>query len=163
MCVHGYGRWRRRLVREHTSHRVAMTRDCIAEQICVGRVFCDNSGMNWHVIVLIIAIVTGFLVIRRIGLISLEKARSHLRKGALLVDVRSTAEFKAHHLPGAMNVPLDILHSSAQGYLPDKKQVLLLHCHSGTRSAVACRVLKQMGYSGVFNVGSLGRAQKIIG
>ena len=118
--------------------------------------------MNWQLILSVIAVVGVFLMLRRIGLISLQKARAYLQNGALLVDVRSTAEFKAHHLPGAMNVPLDILHSSAQSYLPDKKKVLLLHCHSGTRSAVACRVLKQIGYSSVFNIGSLGRAQKVI-
>lgn len=131
-------------------------------EICISAIPGDNTVMNWHVIVSVITVVLVFLVLRRIGLVSVRNARAHLQSGALLVDVRSTAEFKAHHLPGAMNVPLDILHSSAQSYLPDKRKVLLLHCHSGTRSAVACRVLKQMGYSSVFNLGSLGRAQKIV-
>jgi len=122
----------------------------------------DNSGMNWQLILSVIAVVVVLLVLKRIGLISLQKARAHLQSGALLVDVRSTAEFKAHHLPGAMNIPLDVLHSSAPSYLPDKRRVLLLHCQSGARSAVACRVLKQMGYTSVYNIGSLGRAQKVI-
>ena len=108
------------------------------------------------------AILVVFLVLKRIGLISLQKARTHLKSGATLVDVRSTAEFKSRRLPGAVNVPLNDLHTSAGRHLPDKNKVLLLHCQSGSRSAMACRALKQMGYTNVFNLGSLGRAQRVV-
>jgi len=47
--------------------------------------------------------------------------------------------------------------------VPDKNQVLLLHCLSGTRSGIAKRQLKSMGYQNVFNLGSYGRAGKILG
>ncbi len=108
------------------------------------------------------AFIVVFLVLKRIGLISLQKARTHLKNGAILVDVRSTSEFKSRRLPGAVNVPLNDLHASARRHLPDKNKVLLLHCHSGSRSAMACRALKQMGYNKVFNLGSLGRAQRVV-
>ncbi len=118
--------------------------------------------MNWNVLLGLGAIIAVFLIVKRIGLISLQKARTHLKNGATLVDVRSTSEFKSRRLLGAVNVPLNDLHASARRHLPDKNKVLLLHCHSGTRSAMACRALKQMGYSSVFNLGSLGRAQRVV-
>jgi rhodanese-related sulfurtransferase len=44
----------------------------------------------------------------------------------------------------------------------DKNQVLLLHCLSGTRSAMAKIKLKKMGYPNAFNLGSYGRAEGIL-
>jgi rhodanese-related sulfurtransferase len=45
---------------------------------------------------------------------------------------------------------------------PNKEQPLLLHCLSGTRSAAGEDTLKRMGYQNVLNLGSYGRAQKIL-
>ena len=118
--------------------------------------------MNWNILFWLVAILVVFLMLKRIGLISLQKARTHLKSGATLVDVRSTAEFKARRLPGAVNVPLSDLNAGTPRHFPDKNKVLLLHCHSGARSAMACRALKQMGYTNVFNVGSLARANRVV-
>ncbi len=130
--------------------------------ICIQPPTVDNSFMNWNIVLFGGVILVALLVLKRIGLISRGKARQHLQNGAMLVDVRSPGEFKSRQLPGAVNIPLDQLHSSAKRHLPDKNCVLLLHCLSGTRSGLACRALKQMGYTNVFNLGSYGRAQRII-
>ena len=78
------------------------------------------------------------------------------------MDVRSAAEFQSGHLPKAVNVPLDELRNGLPGRLKDKSQILLLHCLSGTRSGMAKRQLKGMGYRNVFNLGSYGRANRIV-
>ena len=85
-------------------------------------------------------------------LISPETARMHLQSGA---------ELESQRIPGVINIPLGELADGASRYLPDKNQVLLLHCRSGTRSGIACGLLERMGYSRVFNLGSFGRAQSI--
>ena len=46
--------------------------------------------------------------------------------------------------------------------VPDKNQVMLLHCQSGMRSAVAVGKLKSIGYANAFNLGSLSRAKAIV-
>jgi phage shock protein E len=117
--------------------------------------------MSWNLVLTIGAILIVVVVLKRIGLISLAKARTHLKNGAMLVDVRSKSEFESGRITGAVNVPLNDLQNSAQRHLKDKNRVLLLHCHSGTRSAMACRALKQMGYANVFNLGSFSRAQRV--
>jgi rhodanese-related sulfurtransferase len=61
-----------------------------------------------------------------------------------------------------VNIPLGDLADQAPHRLPDKNRVLLLHCLSGTRSGIAKRRLKSMGYTKVFNLGSFGRAQGIV-
>ena len=66
-----------------------------------------------------------------------------------LVDVRTPAEFEAGHIPGAVNVPLDVL----KGRLDDLCQVLtgqdvVLVCRSGQRAGQAQEALQQAGLTG---------------
>ena len=104
-----------------------------------------------------------FLVLKRLMLLRPAAARALVEKGARVIDVRSEGEFQERHLPGAVNVPLDRLRDEIARHAPDKEQPLLLHCLSGARSAMGKASLRKMGYPNVFNLGSYGRAAKILG
>ena len=80
-----------------------------------------------------------------------------------MVDVRTAREFASGHLPGAANIPLDELAARIAAAVPDKSTPVLVHCLSGTRSAMACRTLKGLGYAEVVNLGSVARARRIVG
>jgi phage shock protein E len=118
--------------------------------------------MDWTTIWIVIGVIAAVLVFKRLSFISPEAARKHLQEGALVVDVRSAGEYRGEHLPKAVNIPLEDLQNSMSGRVKDKNQVLLLHCLSGTRSGIAKRQLKGMGYQNVFNLGSYGRAKSIV-
>ena len=79
-----------------------------------------------------------------------------------MIDVRSEAEFRERHLPNAINIPLNRLGDEIGRYAPNKEQPLLLHCLSGTRSAMGASALKKLGYRNVSNLGSYARAEKIL-
>ena len=111
---------------------------------------------------IIAGVIAAVWVFKRLAFISPEAARKFLRQGALVVDVRDAGEYRGGHLPKAVNIPLGDLQNSLPGRVKDKNQVLLLHCLSGTRSGIAKRQLKGMGYANVFNLGSYGRAGKIL-
>ena len=117
------------------------------------------SIVTWIVIVGAIA---AFLLVKRLTQTTPATAREWLDKGALVVDVRSEAEFQEQHLPGTINIPLDRLGDEIARHAPKKEQPLLLHCRSGTRSGMGTSALKKMGYQNVFNLGSYGRAEKIL-
>jgi phage shock protein E len=102
-------------------------------------------------------------VVKKSGGISTQAALAHLKKGVLVVDVRSRGEFDSGHLPGALNIPLDEIEAALPAKVKNKNQVLLLHCLSGARSAAAQQKLKGMGYANVLNLGSLARARPIAG
>lgn len=119
--------------------------------------------MSWTSWLILACLVVVFLLLRRVGQISAKDAKGYLAQGALVVDVRTNAEFQAGHLPQAIHIPLDEVETLAGRRVQDKSQVLLLHCQSGTRSAVARRKLMQMGYSNVYNLGSYHRATRIVG
>lgn len=119
--------------------------------------------MDWHTWIIIGGAVAAFLVLKRLMLLRPEAARDWLKKGARVIDVRSEGEFQERHLPGSVNVPLDRLRVEIARHAPDKEQPLLLHCLSGARSGMGKASLRKMGYRNAFNLGSYGRAEKILG
>lgn len=118
--------------------------------------------MNWTVYLIIaIAVAVTFLP-RLVGRISPKDAHVHLKNGAVVIDVRSREEFTSGHLPKAINLPLGEIETILPRRIKDKNQVLLLHCHSGMRSGMAKKKLRILGYTNAFNLGSYGRAAKIV-
>ena len=120
----------------------------------------NMTVVTW--IILAGAVVT-FLLVKRLGQATPELARDWVNKGAVVIDVRSEGEYQERHLPGVINIPLDRLSEEISRYATNKDQPILLHCLSGTRSGMGASKLKRMGYSNVSNLGSYGRAEKIIG
>jgi len=107
-------------------------------------------------------VIAAFLIFKQVNAVKPETAREWLKKGATVIDVRSEGEFQEKHLPGTINIPLDRLGDEIARVAPNKEQPLLLHCLSGSRSAAGEATLKKMGYRNVFNLGSYGRAEKIL-
>jgi rhodanese-related sulfurtransferase len=118
--------------------------------------------MSWIIGFAIVAIAGGVLLHGQSVQISPEAAQAYLKHGALVIDVRTPAEFGAGHLPNAINIPLQQIESGAPLPLKDKNQVLLLHCQSGMRSAKATKLLSGMGYVNVFDLGAYSRAAQIV-
>lgn len=118
--------------------------------------------MNWSFVLVIGLVVAVIVGLKRLGLVSAKAARMHLKQGALVVDVRSAGEFSSDHLPNAINIPLDEIETALPCRVKDKNQTLLLHCLSGMRSGMAKSKLKNLGYAKAFNLGSYGRAAKIV-
>jgi rhodanese-related sulfurtransferase len=75
-----------------------------------------------------------------------------VKKGAIILDVRSKGEFNGGHIKGAINIPVDSL-SSNLGKLKDKKKPIITCCASGMRSSSARGILKSNGYEEVHNGG----------
>jgi NADPH-dependent 2,4-dienoyl-CoA reductase/sulfur reductase-like enzyme/peroxiredoxin family protein/rhodanese-related sulfurtransferase/TusA-related sulfurtransferase len=63
--------------------------------------------------------------------------------GQGIVDVSTPSEYRADHLEGAINLPIDDLRQRL-GEL-DRGKTWLVHCASGQRSYLACRILAQNG------------------
>jgi phage shock protein E len=118
--------------------------------------------MDWKILIPIAVVVVAFLWLKRMLFVSAELARKYLEAGALVIDVRSAEEFRNGHLTNAVNIPLGELKEHISDFVKDKNQVLLLHCLSGGRSAIAKHQLKRLGYANAFNLGSSSRAKRIV-
>lgn len=73
-----------------------------------------------------------------------EKIQDFLEEKALIVDVRTPAEFKQGHLKTATNIPLDKINASLTK-LKKNSQPIITVCRSGARSARAAGILKSEG------------------
>jgi rhodanese-related sulfurtransferase len=65
-----------------------------------------------------------------------------LSKGAVIVDVRSTMEFKSGNIEGSINIPLDIIEDNIHK-LKDMNNAIVLCCASGMRSGSAKSILQR--------------------
>lgn len=65
----------------------------------------------------------------------------------LVVDVRSSEEFAAGHVPGAINLPHDALTGSEPLLKDWKQKPVVVYCKSGRRSAIAAEVLEKQGFT----------------
>ena len=74
-----------------------------------------------------------------------------IKAGAIVVDVRTKAEFLGGSRPDSLNVPLDVLNSMSKEL--DVNKTIILCCASGTRSAIAVGILKKNGFKSVINAG----------
>jgi rhodanese-related sulfurtransferase len=74
-----------------------------------------------------------------------------MASGALVVDVRTPAEYKDGHVKGAINLPLQTLGNNLNKLKKD--QVIITCCRSGSRSGIAKRMLKANGFEQVHNGG----------
>lgn len=89
--------------------------------------------------------------------IGVAEARALVDRGeAVLVDVREPSEVRATgKARGALLMPLSRLRGGQDLPIPPARTVIL-YCASGTRSALAGRMLRARGYADVRNLGSLG-------
>ena len=70
--------------------------------------------------------------------------------GAMVLDIRTPAEFAAGHVPNARNIPLSELEKRASELTGNKP--VLICCATGARSGRAIAVLQKAGREQVFNM-----------
>ena len=84
--------------------------------------------------------------------ITMEELKIKLSQGAILIDVRSNQEFREGHLQGAINIPDFEITNRVQREIPKKNQLIVLYCQYGGRSRNAMVIMKNMGYTNVYNL-----------
>jgi hydroxyacylglutathione hydrolase len=83
--------------------------------------------------------------------INARELKERLEHGEVhIVDVRGKSEWDAGHIPDAPNIPLGYL-SERLAEVPDDKPVVV-HCQSGSRSAIGASILRARGRKNVLNL-----------
>lgn len=82
-----------------------------------------------------------------------DQAWTEIENGALAIDVRSSEDFNAGHIKGAINIPHDQIELRLSEIKQKKDQPIVVYCKSGRRAAMAEEVLKEHGFSRVINGG----------
>lgn len=72
------------------------------------------------------------------------------RKSAVLVDIRSNAEYSKGHIEQSLNLPLESLESNLKKLNKHRGKPLILVCQSGMRSGKAAGILKKNQFSELY-------------
>ena len=75
------------------------------------------------------------------------------RPSSVLIDVRTEQEFVEGALPGATRIETEDLAERIAAVAPDKGAPVVLYCRSGRRASAAQDLLRELGYTQVFNAG----------
>ncbi len=74
------------------------------------------------------------------------------REPAMLVDVRSEADFRAGHITNAINIPLDQIEVQINKITSNSKKNIIVYCQKGVRSAQAFRLLNKLGLPKLYTI-----------
>ena len=89
-----------------------------------------------------------------------KEAVEKIDNGAILIDVRSASEYASGHIDGAINIDVNYI-LNLKGELEynnrniAKTTVVILYCRSGNRSLQAANKLIELGYTNVYDLGSI--------
>lgn len=84
--------------------------------------------------------------------LSQEQLLSAPPAGALILDVRSEAEFASGHVPGAINIPHDQLVSRLSDLDSGMERPVVVYCQSGKRAGMATAALLEAGHTNVLHL-----------
>lgn len=87
---------------------------------------------------------------REVAELTADELRALIKAGpaAVLLDVREQAEFDEGCLPGAVHIPRGLLELRIEDRVA-RDQDVVVYCAGGTRSVLACRTLRELGYERV--------------
>ncbi|MBL1221085.1 rhodanese-like domain-containing protein [Chryseobacterium sp. L7] len=83
-----------------------------------------------------------------------------IRKGAVILDVRTENEYKTGHIEGSVNISLGTLRERYIELNPEKTYITV--CSHGLRSVKAENILKDRGFKHVHNGGAWSDLQGVI-
>ena len=74
--------------------------------------------------------------------------------GAVLIDVRTSPEYRQGHIPDSINIPLPTIERVTK--VIDKEETpIFVYCQSGARSKQAAGALRRLGYKHVIDIGGI--------
>lgn len=81
------------------------------------------------------------------------KEQLSITPDAVILDVRSEEELETGYIPNAINIDIRM----GAGFLEeleslDKTKTYFVYCRSGARSAQACQLMQQVGFSSTYNL-----------
>lgn len=86
--------------------------------------------------------------------VPLGKADDAIRQADMLLDVRDPDEYRASHIPGAVNISRGMLEFKFTNdpSLENRDLNIVLYCKTSGRAALSAKALKEMGYRNVQSI-----------
>ena len=108
---------------------------------------------------ILILILCGIVLLAISGCCSTESKMS-MENNAVLLDVRTPAEYQKGYLPGAINLPQADVDTKVATVVPSKDTPVYVYCRGGREATMATEKLLKQGYTDVHNLGAMKNARK---
>ena len=93
--------------------------------------------------------------------VSVDRAREMFDAGGILfLDCREPEEYRAGHVPGALNVPRGLLEFKIAKRIPDKGTPIVIYCKTGGRGCLGTEAITRLGYHKAVNMAGGWKAWK---
>ena len=112
--------------------------------------------------VLRITILAFGLIMGTFSAISWAEKNDDIQRTAVVIDVRTEAEWNEGHLEGAILIPHDRIEAGIKSAVGDRKTKIYLYCRSGRRTGIAFDVLQNAGYRDIINLGTVENAANVL-
>ena len=76
-------------------------------------------------------------------------------EGAVVVDVRTPDEYNEDHIENAINIDSSEIKYVVKGKITDFETKIIVYCKSGRRSAESAKILTELGYKNVYDMGAI--------
>lgn len=84
-------------------------------------------------------------------------------KDAVLVDVRTPAEFNVSHIPSAINVDYENANFESEVKKLDSSKTYFVYCRSGNRSSKSVVIMKNNGIKNIYDLqGGISNAPELL-
>ena len=117
--------------------------------------------MKKIILTIITLLLTGCTSISKTSVITYNDALKLINnKDAIIIDVRTESEFNEGHIEDAILMTLDTINENvAKNNITSKDSYVIVYCRSGNRSKQAQELLNSLGYTNVYNLGSINNWQ----
>ncbi len=88
-------------------------------------------------------------------LVNGQRGKDLVEQGAIVIDVRTPAEFAAGHVPDALLMDVSASTFASQISQLDPNQAYVVYCRSGNRSAAAISQMLAAGFTELYDMGPL--------
>lgn len=88
-------------------------------------------------------------------LVTGQRGKELVDQGALVIDVRTPAEYAEGHVPDSLLIDVSASDFAAQISQLDPHQAYVVYCRSGNRSAVAINQMLAAGFTELYDMGPL--------
>ena len=117
--------------------------------------------MKKIILTIMILFLTGCSSISKTGVITYNDALKLINdNNAIIIDVRTESEYNEKHIENAILMTLDTINENVvKDKIENKDSYVIVYCKSGNRSKQAQDILNNLGYTNVYNLGSINNWQ----
>lgn len=102
-----------------------------------------------------------YITFRTYRILNIDKGLDTMVKnGAVILDVRTAAEYKMGHLKNSVNIPLSQLRRDSIPF--EKNSKIITCCSHGLRSVKAVTILREKGFKYSYNGGALSDLEQYL-